>query len=51
VVLVVALTNGLDVLDAVASQRWAQVPGALVFAVAFTAVGIWLVRWPWPTAD
>ena len=50
VVLLVALTNTLDGLDALASQRWAQVPGAFVFAVVFTAVAIWLLRRPGPTA-
>src|SRR5262245_10801174 len=50
VVLLVALTNTLDVLDAIASQRWAQVPGALAFAVVFVAVAIWLLRRPGPSA-
>jgi hypothetical protein len=50
VVLLVALTNTLDGLDALASQRWAQLPGALVFAAVFAAVAIWLLRRPGPTA-
>src|SRR5262249_37763086 len=49
VVLLVALTNPLDGLDALASQRWAQLPGALTFAVVFVTVAIWLLRRPGPS--
>jgi energy-coupling factor transporter transmembrane protein EcfT len=44
VVLLVALTNALDLLDALASQRWPQVPGAFVFALAFGLITVWLLR-------
>src|SRR5215472_1111751 len=49
VVLLVALTNTLDGLDALASQSWAQLPGAVAFAVVFAAVAFWLLRRPGPT--
>jgi hypothetical protein len=44
VMVVTAGANLLDVVDALAVGRWAQVPGALVFALAFLAAAAWLVR-------
>lgn len=40
--LVVALANALDGIDAIASGRGAQVPGALVAAILFSGAGAWL---------
>lgn len=41
-----AASNALDAIDALAFQRWAQVPGAALFAVAFAVGALWLVRQP-----
>lgn len=43
---VTAGANLLDVVDALAAGRWVQVPGALVFALAFLAAAAWLVKQP-----
>jgi hypothetical protein len=43
---VTALANALDGVGALASQRWAQAPGAFVFALAFLAAALWLSRQP-----
>jgi hypothetical protein len=43
VMIIFAASNALDGVDAVVFQRWAQVPGALFFAVAFLALGLWLL--------
>ena len=44
VMLLTALANALDVVHALAVQRWVQVPGALVFAVVYFATAVWLFR-------
>jgi hypothetical protein len=42
VMLLAALANGFDVGHALLSQRWAQLPGALLFAILYLAAAIWL---------
>jgi hypothetical protein len=44
VMLLTALANALDGVDAVAHQRWAQAPGALVFAIVFLLAACWPLR-------
>jgi hypothetical protein len=44
VMLLTALANALDVVNALAAQRWVQVPGALVFALIYFATAVWLFR-------
>lgn len=44
VLLLAALANGLDAVTAVASQRWPQLPGAVVFAIAFLVAAVLLSR-------
>ena len=44
VMLLFAASNGLDAIDALAYQRWAQLPGAAVFALAFRAAASWLCQ-------
>jgi hypothetical protein len=41
---VTAGANLLDAVDALAAGRWVQVPGALVFALAFLAAAAWLAK-------
>jgi hypothetical protein len=43
---VTAGANILDVADALVNGRWAQVPGAFVFALAFLAAAAWLFKQP-----
>ena len=51
-VLVVAATaNTLDAVEALASGRWLQLPGALLFAMAFTGAAIWFARRTRQSAD
>lgn len=44
--LLFAASNALDAIDALAFQRWAQLPGAAVFAVAFLVGAMWLLKQP-----
>jgi hypothetical protein len=44
VLVLVGAANVIDALVGVASQRWAQVPGSLVFAAAYLATAAWLAR-------
>jgi hypothetical protein len=46
VMVLFAASNALDATDALAFQRWAQVPGAPVLAVAFAVAALWLVKQP-----
>ena len=40
--LLAALANGFDAGHALLSQTWFQLPGALVFAIAYLAAALWL---------
>jgi hypothetical protein len=40
--LLATLANGFDVVHALLSQRWFQVPGALILATVYLAAGLWL---------
>jgi hypothetical protein len=42
VMLLAALANGFDASHALLSQRWGQLPGALVFAIVYLAAAVWL---------
>jgi hypothetical protein len=46
VMLLIALANGFDAVHAILSQRWAQAPGALVFAFIYLAAALKLFSRP-----
>lgn len=46
VMILFAASNALDSIDALAFHRWAQLPGAVLFAIAFFAAALWLTRRP-----
>jgi hypothetical protein len=46
VMLVAAFANAFDFIHALATQRWVQVPGALVFAAILLAAAVWLFTRP-----
>lgn len=46
VMLLTAFANVLDVGHAIISQRWVQVPGALIFAIIYLTVALWLFNRP-----
>ena len=51
-VLVVAATaNALDAVEALATARWVQLPGAVVFAAAYACAAVWYTRQPAQSAD
>jgi hypothetical protein len=41
-----AAANALDAIDALVYHRWAQLPGAVAFALIFVAAALWLLRQP-----
>ena len=44
VILLAALANGFDLGHALLTQRWVQVPGALIFAIIYLAAAVWFFR-------
>jgi hypothetical protein len=44
VLVVAALANAIDAAGAVTAQRWVQLPGAVVFALAYASAAIWFWR-------
>jgi hypothetical protein len=44
VLVVAAVVNALDVGGAVLADRWVQVPGAVIFTIAYASAAIWLSR-------
>lgn len=46
VMLVAAFANVFDVVHALATQDWAQLPGALAVAIIFLAAAVWLYKQP-----
>lgn len=45
VMLLAALANGFDLGHALLTQRWVQVPGALIFAIIYLTAALWLFRY------
>jgi hypothetical protein len=42
--IVAALANVADALDALADQRWTQLPGAVVFALVYIGAAMWFAK-------